>query len=94
MKKNSLCVFALRLRTFGKEYVYGDAASRQQQRARLTLPASNHVEEAIDHQLGWNLDGGVDEVHEVNVESKSTDVQADPIVRGGNAEPAEQRISH
>lgn len=47
-------------------------------------------EEEVDHELGRNFNGSVDELGEVHVQTKSNDVHADAVVRQGHAVPAEQ----
>lgn len=79
------------VQTCWDEDVNGNADSRQQQRSRQTGPPSNDLEEQIDHDLGWHLDGRVDEVCEKHVQAEPGDVQADAIVGGGDSKPAQTR---
>lgn len=78
-------------RTCWDEDVGGDAESRQQQGSRHAGPPPDDLEEQIGHDLGWHLDGRVDEVCEKHVEAEPSDVQADPVVGDGDANPANQR---
>lgn len=79
------------VQTCWDEDVNGNADSRQQQRSCHTGPASNDLEEQIDHDLGWHLDGRVDEVCEKHVQAEPGDVQADAIVGGGDSKPTQTR---
>lgn len=78
------------VRTCRNNDVGGNADSRQQQRSSHAGPPSNDLEEQVDHDLGWHLDGRVDEVCEEHVQAKPGDVQTDPVVGGGDSTPAQE----
>lgn len=76
--------------TFGKYEVDGNAGSCDQQRSSLAGFPPYDSEYEVDHQLGRHFNGGVDELGEVHIQTESTDVHADAIVRQGDAVPVEQ----
>lgn len=79
------------MRTCWDEDVGGNADSCQQQRSRHAGPPSDDLEEQVDDDFGWHLDGRVDEVCEEHVQAEPSDVQTDPIVCGCDSKPAQTR---
>ena len=73
--------------TFGGEDVYQDAYPCEQKGARLAVSAANDIQTEIDEKLGGKLDGCIDKMGQVKVQSKASDVQTDAIVCRCNSVP-------
>lgn len=91
LKINSPATISHDAQTCRDENVGGNTDSCQQQRSRHAGPPSNNLEEQVDHDLGWDLNGRKDKVCEEHVQAEPGDVQADPVVCSGNSKPAQSR---
>lgn len=61
--------------------------SRQKECASLIQPSANFVQSEKDERFYWNFNCAVDELCEINVQTKSSDIQADSEICRGHSKP-------
>lgn len=85
--ENSANVF-----TFGNQNVYSQTHARQHQRTHNTRSPSNHVQEIINDYFGRELDQGVNQLGEIQVEAEACDVEADAVKCRRHAKPGGRNL--
>lgn len=60
----------------------------QNEHPGLIPPSTYFVYSEKDESFGWNLYDPIDELCEINVHTKSADIQADSVISEGHSKPA------